>query len=104
MSTYSLIALVVMSLWRARLRIRYEIWHFTHILLAVVAIVAGMIHMIGWGFYLGDPGKRALWIGLSIFWICLLLYVRIVKPSARAGCALRGPPAQLARAPILSFT
>jgi len=69
-----------MSLWRVQLRIRYEIWHSTHILLAVVAIVAGIIHMIGWGFYLDDPGKRALWIGLSIFWIGLLLYVRIVKP------------------------
>jgi predicted ferric reductase len=80
LSTYSLIALVVMSLWRSRLKIRYEIWHSTHILLAVVAIVAGVIHMIGWGYYLGDPGKRALWIGLCIFWICLLLYVRIFKP------------------------
>jgi len=37
LSTYSLIALVAMSLWRVRLRIRYEIWHSTHILLAVVA-------------------------------------------------------------------
>lgn len=80
LSTYSLIALVVMSLWRVQLRIRYEIWHSTHILLAVVAIVAGAIHMIGWGFYLGDPGKRALWIGLSIFWIGLLFYVRLIKP------------------------
>jgi predicted ferric reductase len=80
LSTYSLIALVVMALWRVQLRIRYETWHLTHILLALVAIVAGIIHMIGWGFYLGDPGKRVLWIGLCIFWIGLLLYVRIVKP------------------------
>jgi predicted ferric reductase len=80
LSTYALIALVVMSLWRVQLGISYEMWHATHILLAVVAIVAGIIHMIGWGFYLVDPGKRALWIGLSIFWIGLLLYVRIVKP------------------------
>jgi predicted ferric reductase len=79
-STYSLIALVVTSLWRVQLKIRYEVWHAMHILLAVVAIVAGIIHMIGWGFYLGDPGKRVLWIGLCIFWIGLLLYVRIVKP------------------------
>ncbi len=79
-STYALIALVMMSLWRARLRIRYEIWHFSHILLAVVAIVAGIIHMIGWGYYLGDPRKRALWIALPIFWVGLLFYVRIVKP------------------------
>ena len=36
--------------------------------------------MVAWGFYLADPWKRALWIGLTIFWIALLLYVRIVKP------------------------
>lgn len=80
LSTYSLIALVVTSLWRVQLRIRYETWHFAHILLAVAAIVAGMIHMIGWGVYLGDPRKRGLWIGLAIFWVGLLLYVRVVKP------------------------
>jgi len=33
-----------------------------------------------WAFYLTDPWKRALWIGLAIFWIGLLLYVRIIKP------------------------
>jgi len=62
------------------LRIRYETWHLTHIALAVVAVTAGLLHMVGWSFYLTDPGKRALWIGLTIFWIGLLLYVRIVKP------------------------
>ena len=79
-STYALIALVVTSLWRVQLRVRYETWHFWHILLAVVAIVAGIVHMIGWGFYLNDPGKRSLWIALAIFWIGLLFYVRIFKP------------------------
>ena len=80
LSTYALIALVVTSLWRVQLGIRYEVWHVAHILLAVIAIVAGTIHMIGWGYYLGDPGKRALWIALAIFWIGLLLYVRLFKP------------------------
>ena len=45
-----------------------------------VAVAAGVAHMVGWAFYLSDPWKRALWIGLTIFWIGLLLYVRIVKP------------------------
>src|SRR6202030_804525 len=80
LSVYSLIALVVMALWRAKWNIRYETWHLWHIVLAVVAIAAGLAHMVGWGFYLTDPWKRALWIGLTIFWIGLLLYVRIVKP------------------------
>ena len=80
LSVYSLIALVVMALWRAKLKIKYETWHLTHILLAIIAITAGLLHMLGWGYYLRDPRKRALWIGLTIFWIALLLYVRIAKP------------------------
>jgi predicted ferric reductase len=80
LSTYSLIALVVMALWRTKLRLNYETWHITHITLAVVAVTAGIFHMVGWSFYLVDPRKRALWIGLTLFWIGLLFYVRILRP------------------------
>jgi predicted ferric reductase len=80
LSTYSLIALVVMAVWRSKLRLRYETWHLTHLVLAVVAVAAGIAHMVGWSFYLDDPWKRALWTGLTILSIALLLYVRIVKP------------------------
>jgi len=79
-SVYSLIALVIMALWRVKLKIRYETWHITHILLALVAIAAGIAHMIGWAFYLVSPWKRALWICMTIFWIGLLFYIRIIKP------------------------
>jgi len=68
----ALIALAVTALWRAKLRIGYETWHLTHIVLAVVAVTGGLLHMVGWGFYLTDPWKRPLWIGLTIFWIGLL--------------------------------
>jgi predicted ferric reductase len=79
-SIIAVIALVVTALWRVRLNIGYETWHLTHIALAILAIMAGILHMVASGFYLVDPWKRALWIGLTIFWIGLLLYVRIVKP------------------------
>ena len=69
-----------MALWRARLKISYEAWHLSHIVLAVAAVAAGLAHMVASGFYMPDPWKRALWIGLTIFWIALLLYVRIAKP------------------------
>ena len=80
LSTYSLIALVVTALWRVQLNIRYETWHITHIILALIALGAGILHMIGWSFYLDDPWKRGLWIALIAFWLALLLYVRIIKP------------------------
>ena len=79
-SIFALIALVVTALWRAKLNISYETWHVSHIVLALVAVAAGVAHMVGWAYYLSDPWKRALWIGLTIFWIGLLLYVRIFKP------------------------
>ena len=80
LSIFSVIAVVVTALWRLALKIKYETWHLIHVVLAVVAITAGVVHMAGSGFYLVDSWKRTLWIGLAIFWIGLLLYVRIAKP------------------------
>ncbi len=76
----ALIVLVFTALWRRQLKIGYELWHLSHIVLAVVAVGGGLLHMVGWGFYLADPWKRALWIGITIFWLALLLYVRVLKP------------------------
>jgi predicted ferric reductase len=80
LSIYALIALVVMAVWRTKLKISYETWHLSHIVLAVVAIAAGLLHVVGFGRYLVDPWKQALWVALTIFWIGLIVYVRIVKP------------------------
>ncbi|TCM13029.1 putative ferric reductase [Novosphingobium sp. PhB165] len=79
-SLFSLIAMVVTALWRAKLKIPYEVWHLSHITLALIAVAGGLFHMVGWSFYLANPWKRALWFGLTIFWVGLLLYVRIIKP------------------------
>ncbi|HZZ22653.1 MAG TPA: ferric reductase-like transmembrane domain-containing protein [Roseiarcus sp.] len=65
LSIYALIALVAMAVWRTKLRISYETWHLSHIVLAVVAIAAGLLHMVGFGRYLVDPWKQALWVGLA---------------------------------------
>jgi predicted ferric reductase len=80
LSILSVIVLVVTALWRVALNLKYETWHITHLLLAVVAITAGVVHMVGSSFYLIDPWKKSLWIGLTVFWVGLLFYVRIVKP------------------------
>jgi predicted ferric reductase len=80
LSLGSVVLLVIMALWRTRLKISYEFWHFSHIVLALAAVGGGLLHMVGWGFYLVDPWKRALWVCMTIFWIALLFYVRLVKP------------------------
>ncbi|WP_024506040.1 ferredoxin reductase family protein [Bradyrhizobium sp. ARR65] len=80
LSVIALVVLVVTALWRARLKISYELWHYSHIALALVAVAGALVHMVGWSFYLTDSLKWALWVGLTIFWIALLFYIRIVKP------------------------
>src|ERR1700730_9717937 len=67
LSIFSVIALVVTALWRLALKIKYETWHLIHIVLAVVAITAGVVHMAGSGFYLVDPWTSVLFIGLCSF-------------------------------------
>jgi predicted ferric reductase len=79
-SIFALIALVVTALWRAELGISYELWHRSHIALAVIAVAGGFLHMVGWSFYLTDPWKRALWFGLALAWLALIVYVRLARP------------------------
>src|SRR5262249_19252438 len=80
LSTYSLIALVVMALWRGEVYIRYAAGDINHNMLAAPARRAGGRALAGWSFYLADPWKRMLWIFIAVFWIALLLYIRIIKP------------------------
>jgi 3-phenylpropionate/trans-cinnamate dioxygenase ferredoxin reductase subunit len=79
----SLIALTVLfitSIWRERLGIEYSRWRRWHGILAVTAVVLGMVHLVGAGHHVFTPWKRVLWIGYGACWIGLLFHVRVVKP------------------------
>ncbi len=75
-----LIALVVTSLWRVQLRLQYEVWRLSHGILATLIILLAMLHVLGVGHYINSPLQRGLWIALTVIWIGLLVYVRIIKP------------------------
>jgi len=75
-----LILLIVISIWRERLRIEYETWRVLHGALAVAAIAFSMLHIAGVEHYLNLPWHRALWAFMAAGAIGLLGYVRIYKP------------------------
>jgi predicted ferric reductase len=79
-SIVALLLLVITSIWRRQLRLEYETWRVAHGILATLAVAFAMAHIVLVNHYVELPWKRALWIGLTVFWIGLLLYVRIVKP------------------------
>ncbi len=75
-----LAVLIFLSLKRLDLKLKYEPWRLTHGILATLAIIFAMLHVLGVGYYIDTPGKQILWIVLSVFWIGALGYVRILKP------------------------
>lgn len=80
LATLAVVAVVVTSVWRRRLGLRYETWRVLHGVLATVAVGAALAHVGGVGHYVSGPAKTALWVALSLAFVALLVRTRIVEP------------------------
>ncbi|KPQ07321.1 MAG: putative ferric reductase [Rhodobacteraceae bacterium HLUCCA12] len=74
------VALVVTSVFRRLLGLRYEWWRYLHLALAVVAFGAAIAHVLGVGNYTAAWDKRVLWGGVTIAWVALLVWSRLFRP------------------------
>ena len=72
--------IIIISLWRKPLRLHYDEWRMLHIGLAVSAFLLALMHIEGVGYYIEAPAKRWLWTGYTLFWVLLVVYVRLIKP------------------------
>ncbi|MBA2695302.1 MAG: hypothetical protein H0U62_05545 [Actinobacteria bacterium] len=66
----------------------YEWWRLTHGVLSTVVVVAALVHIYLVGYYVDTVWKQALWAGMTLTFVGLLLWTRIVVPSRC--CADRG--------------
>jgi predicted ferric reductase len=80
LSVAVLVATVVVSVFRERLRIDYELWRLTHIVLGVAAIVFAQLHASMAGLYINTAWKQAIWIVMAAFMVGLVVYLRLIKP------------------------
>jgi predicted ferric reductase len=76
----SLVVLVATSVWRKPLRLSYETWHAIHAVLAVVLVVGAVGHIIFVDEYVSSLWKQVLWAVMSGAFVCLLVWVRVIKP------------------------
>jgi predicted ferric reductase len=76
----ALAALIVFSFWRKKFRIDYDRWRIWHGILAIVAVSFALIHIEMRSYYLNIVWKQILWGLYGIFWIGVLLWVRVIKP------------------------
>lgn len=73
-------ALVITSVYRQQIRIKYESWHLSHALLAIGAIVLAFVHIFGVNYHTAMPAQRLLWIVLAVLWGVAILYLRVIDP------------------------
>ncbi len=71
---------VITSLYRLELGIRYERWRLIHGYVSVAAVMLSMVHIIGADYYLQGLVKRGLWIAMATAWMLALAYIRLIKP------------------------
>ncbi|AJF05555.1 ferredoxin reductase family protein [Geoalkalibacter subterraneus] len=81
-SALALAAIMVTSLWRKPLRIHYDAWRVWHALLAVIALALALVHIAGIGYYSGEPWKKGLWLVIGLSCVAVVVYVRLIKPTA----------------------
>jgi len=72
--------LVISSLWRKQLHIHYDEWRTLHIVMAMTGFLLALAHIEGVGYYIEAPAKRWLWSGYTLFWLWLIVYLRLIKP------------------------
>ncbi|HEV2129586.1 MAG TPA: ferric reductase-like transmembrane domain-containing protein [Longimicrobiaceae bacterium] len=84
-SVLALGAIVVSSVFRERLRFRYEWWRFSHLVLGVVAIVFAQLHVSMAGLYTNTAWKQAVWVGTAAAMVGLVVYLRVIKPARQSG-------------------
>jgi predicted ferric reductase len=71
---------VVTSQWRKQFRLEYGLWRYTHVALATLGFALAVAHIVGVGNFTAAPGKRALWLSVTLAWVLLVVWVRVVRP------------------------
>ena len=76
----ALVLLVVSSIWRRKLRLSYEVWQVLHAVLAVIAVVAALVHVLLVNYYVDSLWKQVLWSIMTAAFVWLLVWVRVLRP------------------------
>lgn len=80
-SILCLFAIVITSVYRERLGLRYELWRLMHLVFGIGAIALAQIHVSMAGLYTNNSWKHAIWIVSAAAMVGLALYLRLIKPA-----------------------
>lgn len=79
-SLIGMLLLVVTSVWRELLKVKYDIWRWIHDGLSFLAIGLALYHMFKVNHYMALTYQRVLWLVMTGIWLAIILYIRVVRP------------------------
>ncbi len=79
-SVVAMLILVITSIWREVMKLKYDIWRWIHDALAFLAIGLGLYHMFKVNYYMSLTYQKVIWLTLTGIWVAILLYIRVVRP------------------------
>lgn len=88
-SVLSLLAIVVLSVFRRQIKLNYELWRLSHLVFGIAAVVFAQLHVSMAGLYVNTAWKHAIWIVTSAAMVGLVIYLRLIKPALQRGYTWR---------------
>ena len=79
-SVLAMLLLVVTSIWREVMKIKYDIWRWVHDGLSFLAIGLALFHMFRVNYYMSLTYQKVIWLSLSGLWLAIILYIRVARP------------------------
>ncbi len=76
----AMLILVITSVWRVVMKIKYDGWRWMHDGLAFLAIGLGLYHMFKINYYMSLTSQKVIWLLLAGIWLAILLYIRLFRP------------------------
>lgn len=72
--------LMVSSLWRKRIGLRYQSWRAVHYIAALGIAVLVLYHILMVNYHTAYPLQRVYWFAMAVVWVGSALYVRVLRP------------------------
>ncbi len=79
-SIIAMIVLVMTSVWREVLKLKYDIWRWIHDGLSFLAIGLALYHMFKVNHYMALTYQKVIWLVLTGIWTLIILYIRVARP------------------------
>jgi predicted ferric reductase len=80
LSVLMMLVLVITSIWREAMKLKYDVWRWIHDALAFLAIGLGLFHMFKVNYYMSLTYQRVIWLLLTGIWVAVILYIRVLRP------------------------